>query len=517
MARVATEMESDAMVRWRVTLIACVAVFTVLLLLFHSTVESMVAIWYEIETYTHGFVILPLSLWLIWHKRAHLAAYTPQPTAALMLFVVGSLVIWSLARLIGVQVIEQLSLVALLITSVATLIGWQVAKFLAFPLLFLLFAVPMGEDLVPPMMEYTATFTVTALKLTGIPVYRDGLWFSVPSGNWSVVEACSGVRYLIASITLGVMYAYITYHTLWKRLLFVVLSAAVPIFANGVRAYMIVMIGHLSDMKYAVGVDHLIYGWVFFGFVMFLLFWIGSYWQEEEEPPEHVVPPRALTAGVGDRRVTLLAVSILLISSMALWATQQAENVEVQMAGSFVAPAQAGGWRKSTEPPLWKSGHLDSAHAVAASYQSGNDVVQLYVALFPRQRQGSEAINSGNQIARKLVRLTPLGSPPVSLGQESVAVNQSRAIVEQDDLYHEHMVWQWYRVVGHSLTNRYEGKVREALARVYPGRADGVWIAITTRVDTEDEASAKQRLADFAETMTPQLYADIDRALGYAE
>ena len=67
-------------------------------------------------------------------------------------------------------------------------------------------------------------------------------------------------------------------------MLFVALSVIVPIIANGMRAYMIVMIAHLSDMKLALGVDHLIYGWVFFGIVMLLLFWIGSFWREIPAP-----------------------------------------------------------------------------------------------------------------------------------------------------------------------------------------------------------------------------------------
>ena len=205
--------------RWRNTTIACVVIFVTLLALFYQTVLGIVHIWYNDTTYTHGFLILPISLWLIWQKRAHLAAFSPQPAAGLLVLVAGSLLIWALARLTGVLVIEQFAFVSVVITALVSILGWQVGQFLAFPLLFLFFAVPMGEDLVPPMMEFTATFTVEALKLTGIPVYRDGLWFSLPSGNWSVIEACSGVRYLIASVTLGVMYAYITYHTLWKRLL----------------------------------------------------------------------------------------------------------------------------------------------------------------------------------------------------------------------------------------------------------------------------------------------------------
>ena len=83
----------------------------------------------------------------------------------------------------------------------------------------------------------------STIRRTGIPVYREGLYFMLPSGNWSVVEACSGVRYIIASITLGVLYAYLTYRSAWRRVLFVLVSALVPVLANTGRAYIIVMPG----------------------------------------------------------------------------------------------------------------------------------------------------------------------------------------------------------------------------------------------------------------------------------
>ena len=154
-------------------------------------------------------------------------------------------------------------------------------------------------------MEHTADFTVAALRLTGIPVYREGQFFTIPTGSWSVVEACSGLRYLIASVTVGVLYAYLTYRSPARRAAFVAASIVVPIVANWVRAYMIVMIGHLSGMKYAVGVDHLIYGWVFFGIVMLLLFWIGSFWREDVAPAAaaaaHGHRPGAAPAAGADR------------------------------------------------------------------------------------------------------------------------------------------------------------------------------------------------------------------------
>jgi exosortase/archaeosortase family protein len=125
-------------------------------------------------------------------------------------------------------------------------------------------------------------FTIAALQATGIPVYREGLNFVIPSGSWSVVEACSGVRYLIASFMVGTLFAYLNYNSWKRRAGFMLISIVVPIVANWLRAYMIVMIGHLSGNTLAVGVDHLIYGWVFFGVVIMIMFMIGARWSEPQ-------------------------------------------------------------------------------------------------------------------------------------------------------------------------------------------------------------------------------------------
>ena len=141
---------------------------------------------------------------------------------------------------------------------------------------------PLGEVLVPTLMDWTATFTVAALRASGVPVYQEGNFLVIPSGMWSIVEACSGLRYLIASLMVGCLYAYLSYRSPGRRVAFIAASLVLPIFANWLRAYMIVMLGHLSNNRLAVGVDHLIYGWIFFGLVMVLLLWIGSRWREDD-------------------------------------------------------------------------------------------------------------------------------------------------------------------------------------------------------------------------------------------
>src|SRR5690606_1800868 len=108
---------------------------------------------------------------------------------------------------------------------------------------------------------------------------------AIPSGNFVVAEACSGINYLLATLAVGSMFMYLNFRSPWRRAVFMLLVVAVPLIANGLRAYGIVMIAHLSDYKYAMGIDHFIYGWVFFGIVIFAVFALGNLFSDVTDAP----------------------------------------------------------------------------------------------------------------------------------------------------------------------------------------------------------------------------------------
>lgn len=297
------------------------------ILVYWRTAWSMVAIWERSETFAHGFLVLPIVLWLIWRQRERLAGQVPSPSPSALWAFIPIGLLWLAGSLAAANAPTQLALVALLIFCVPALLGWQVARKLAFPLGFLVFAVPLGEFLIPQLMDWTARFTVLGLRLTGVPVYRDGLDFVIPSGNWSVAEACSGIRYLIASVMAGTLFAYLNFRSLRRRLAFVAVATAVPLVANWVRAYLVVMIGHLSDNRLATGVDHLIYGWLFFGFVVALIFLIGSRWAEAtkgEDVPAVGQTSASRAPGWGSA-VLVALVATLPAHALAAWQWYRAE------------------------------------------------------------------------------------------------------------------------------------------------------------------------------------------------
>ena len=263
-----TPANTQASPIWRPTLMALGLLLFWIFFWYWDTLSAMAVIWARSDTYTHGLIVPPIALWLVWRERAQLAHYQPQSAGWLILPLALIVFMWLLGQLTAVNALTQFAVIAAIILAIMSLLGMRLSARLAFPLAFLLFAVPVGDFMMPKLMEWTANFTVLALRASGIPVYREGLQFVIPSGNWSVVEACSGIRYIIASVTVGTLFAYLNYTSLKRRLIFVAVSFFVPILANWLRAYMMVLLGHFSGYKLAVGVDHLIYGWVFFGVVM---------------------------------------------------------------------------------------------------------------------------------------------------------------------------------------------------------------------------------------------------------
>ena len=273
---------------WRRPLAILVVLQVLILATYWHSAWGMATIWARSETYAHCFVVPLISLWLAWRLRAVLAPMVPRPGRLAWLLMLGAATLWLAGDLVAVNAATQLALTAMVVLAVPAVLGWRIAKVLAFPLGFLFFAAPLGDFMLPRLMDWTADFTVLALRASGIPVYQEGLQFVIPSGRWSVVEACSGIRYLIASVTVGCLFAYLSYQSTRKRLLFVSVAIVVPLLANWVGAYLIVLLGHVSGNTLATGVDHLIYGWVFFGIVIGVMFLIGSRWSDPVPPPGQV-------------------------------------------------------------------------------------------------------------------------------------------------------------------------------------------------------------------------------------
>ena len=512
----------------RVISFAVLSIFLSIFILgvFYQTTLSMVSTWIRSETYTHGFLILPIVIWLVWRKRKVLSYCQLEANFLALIPLSLAGVMWMLGNLVDVLVVQQLALITILVLGFWVVMGTYLCKQFMFPLAFLFFAVPMGEGLVPIMMEYTATMTVTLVKLTGIPVYRDGLFISLPSGNWSVVEACSGVRYLISSITLGCLFAYINYTSYKKRIAFILVAAIVPIIANGLRAYMIVMLGHLSDMTLAVGVDHLIYGWVFFGLVMLILFTIGSKWRD---PDQDVARESVDAAGIDSAKpigysnkhlMGSLAVTIITIALWPAWVFALNKLQHVESYAEIQLPTEQEIWKIKKEK-LWawmprSVGSDRDIHQFYSVSENQTGAVGLKISQYLEQKQSSEVVNSQNKLFNNQMprwRVAEKNNEKIIFNGEEIEIVSAIVKGPGKNL----LVWYWYKIGTHYTVNNYVAKLREVESKLIDGRRDAAIFSIATSINTgdlpEEIVLASQHLHKFLNDVVPQYEAALDEVV----
>lgn len=507
----AITLPSSTTAAWRRAGALLALLVVAILLLYRDTALAMASIWARSDTFAHGFLVPPISLWLIWRQRKQLALLAPAPSAWGLIPLAGGAVMWLLGDLVAVNSVTQLALTVMLVSAVPTVLGWAAARTMMFALGFLFFAVPIGEFMMPMLMVWTADFTVLALRLSGIPVYRDGLNFVIPSGNWSVVEACSGVRYLIASLTVGTLFAYLNYTSHARRWIFVGVSVIVPVVANWLRAYMIVMLGHYSGNKLAVGVDHLVYGWLFFGVVIALMFFVGSRWSE----PERAAAPVAATshAAHGMRAwVIAAALATIVLPSFVQWRlASQTEGAQVRVQ----LPEQlADGWKRVDQPVTsWRPALQNPSAETVATYARGAQKVGVHVGYFRHQNYERKLVNSEHVLVRPKDPTwdrTADGWMPVKPSPELPTLRgaQVRPLPAYLASHHRVQVWQVYWVGGRFTASDYLAKAIGAAHRLL-GQGDDAAVVMLFASE-EDGAQAEGALRAFAQSAN---FAAIDEWL----
>lgn len=515
-----THFPLESRITWRPGVLACVAAGAIVLgflITYWPTVQSIEAIWRRAETFAHGYVVIPIALWLTWCKRDVLAAMSPKPFWPAIAAIAAFGFAWLLGSVAGVLGLEQFALLFMIIAAIVAVVGVPITKEIAFPLVFLVFAVPFGEFIVPWLIDHTADFTIAAVRASGVPVFREGNHFAIPTGRWSVVEACSGIRYLLASLTVGTLYAYLTYRSPRKRALFIAVSIVVPIIANWLRAYMIVMIGHLSGNTLAVGVDHIIYGWIFFGVVIMIMFWIGSFWREDEAVPDtaSVAHPVGLTAGSPRISAIILAVCAALVAG-ASWRplATALETVTNQAAKEVPAVMATAGWKPAAElKPVWTPSYTGDYKSLHQWFTKEEQIVGLYVALYSNQTQGNELIGSQNALVKPNDNIWV----KTSEGQRSADWDGAALSVRTAEIVGgpaRRLARSWYWVDGRFTSSDTMAKVMLAIAKVTLRPDHSAVIVIYTPI-SGPPAQADATLDTFSRDMAPGVMKALQAATAH--
>jgi len=500
---------------WRIHIIQFVLLLIALCAAQWSTLTNMVNIWYMTTTYNHGFIVVPASVYLAWRRRKELLAITPENNLSALVLLAGCGIVSLIGEVSGVNLARHVGFVGAIMCLIPLCFGWALTWRFIFPILFLAFMIPVGDFLIAPLQVLTADVSVWMIQMTGVPVYREGLMIELPTGLWEVAEACAGVRFLIANIFVATIFAYLSYDKAWKWVFFFFLAVAIPIGANCIRAYGIMMLAHVSGNTIAVGVDHLVYGWVFFSFVMLFMLWVGAKFADRDlDDPEVAAPIKLENPERGGLGVAI-AGALLVAGGPAFAALSKPTPTAVPTA--LIAPMVPEGWEiiswNGDAPDRWIPRFDSADRAELERLSNGTHTVDLMVAYYTHQRDGAEALHFTNRFDDDEIWVrASLGHVEMDTGETglpSAARRDNITYFERRDqadgaLFSSRLVTSWVWVGGEMTARPLTAKLSAMKARLSGGQAGAAVVAFSVQHDTpEEEERARQSIEALLADMAP--------------
>ncbi len=266
------------MTLWQRHLLALALLSAAIFAIFWREAADVAGIWWNSSTFTHCLLIVPMIGWLVSQRVALLRPLTPVYWWPALIWMAGAGLVWLVGEAAGVGLFRQLGLVLMLQGAVAVTLGEKLVRALLFPLGYALLLVPFGEELVPLLQTLTAHISMILLHLSGIRAEMEGVFITTSAGFFEVAEACSGVNFLIAMLAYAVFAAHLCFTSWTRRIVFVAAALATTILANALRAYGTMVAAEIWGIEAAGGIDHIFYGWFFFGAVILLVMLVARRW-----------------------------------------------------------------------------------------------------------------------------------------------------------------------------------------------------------------------------------------------
>lgn len=499
---------------WRLAGSSIATLLLLTLVLYCQTVLYLTGLWNQLDVgeYAHGYLVLAISGYLIFNSRQRLANLVPCTEHRALLGVVTASMLWMVAALVDVQMLQTVSLLLLILALVWTVLGNQVIRVLAFPVLFIAFAIPIWFPLSPVLQNITADVVFGAIRLLSIPALRQDNMIVLPAGTLSIEEACSGLRYLLAALTLGTLYAYMNYSSLRARLIVVLVAASSAVLANILRVFIVVYLGYTTEMQHPLVADHLALGWYLFaGLVVILLFFDArlNNASSTAESIASVAPHETASTTCKNTPVYyfIVVMSVSILVSAAPTIVYQVRHYSFNGSTKAVPelPQDTEGWLRTD---IANNGWMPVYHGAIDQkmlYKKNNDEVIFYVGYYPTQKQGEELINDLNHISTKDRWRSVYPRPHL----QSL---DNRQVLEQlldNGAKKQRLVWYWYNVAGTVTTNKYEAKALQVLG-LLTGKSWGFVAAAA--VDTNDDVDfTRQILKDFILSIEKPMKNEIER------
>ena len=485
--------------------------------------------WIGSEDYSHGMFVPLISLFLIWQARHRIAVAVIENSWWGLAVIAAGLLLYVIGEFATLYVLQHLSLWMVIVGLVIALIGVCGARAIAFPLSYLLTSIPLPvflyASLSSQLQLWSSALGVGCLQLVGVTAFRDGNVIDLGPVQLQVVEACSGIRYLLPLTSLALLCAYLFKDRMWKRIVLVLSSIPISVLVNGFRIGMIGVLVEWYGQGAAEGFYHLFEGWVLFMASLGLLIlemWVLSSigpkgdrtsffnrftWTDQAHDPTSSSPSTSALTSTSLPAAYLCSVALLVPVAFASTLMVEREEVPPPRAMFVDFPMKLEGWLGTSL--ILEKQYIDALRFddyVLADYRFGDgQPVNLYAAYYRSQRKGQSAHSPQSCLPGGGWEISSLNSIdlPANAGMvRSLHVN--RALIQKDS--QKQIVLYWFKQRDRILSNEYLVKVYmfwDALSR---GRTDGALVRIASIVGPgETEDIVDQRLLRFVSTMEPEL------------
>jgi exosortase D (VPLPA-CTERM-specific) len=499
------------------TLTGTILVVATVCLLFWQVLVRLVDAWIVDGNYSHGFLIIPIALYLVWERRQKLAAAPVQGSWMGLVLIAGGL-LTLLAGLWGSELfLSRIALLPVIAGIVLFVFGWAHLRILVFPIAFLFLMIPIPaiifNQIAFPLQLLASKLGEWAIAAVGIPVLREGNVLVLANTSLEVAEACSGIRSLVSLITLGLVYGYFMDPRGWVRTLIVVSAIPVAIVANGARVASTGMAAHWIGKEAAEGFFHEFSGWLVFIFAFVMILVIQKLITRFAPKPggaANTAPATAAHPGaVRPLRVALVTIFLLLCLVPVL----RADRAEETPLGSpfSIFPSQLGQWTGIQNPPFSKDvlDILGLDDYLSRLYvRPDRSVADLYVGYWRSQRQGDTMHSPQNC-------LPGAGWEPVSerlltfpdpRNAEAPPISVNRFLIQKGA--QKQLVLYWYQGRGRIVGSEYWSKIYLVLDAARYNRTDAAIVRVVVPVtgpDQADEARAEKDAISFVNELLPAL------------
>lgn len=486
--------------------------------------------WLGTEDYSHGMFVPFISGYLIWQFRHRLTWIAKGKSWWGLAVIASGLVLYVVGELSTLFVILHVSLWVVLVGLAITLLGVRGARVIAFPLGYLLTAIPLPmffyANLSSQLQLWSSSLGVGCLQLVGVMAFREGNVIDLGPVQLQVVEACSGIRYLLPLTSLALLCAYLFKDRMWKRVVLVFSSIPISIMLNGFRIGMIGVLVELYGRGAAEGFYHLFEGWVIFmvsfGLLIMevaLLAKLGASvpkkswserltWRDQDADTD-----REGGLKIQQRRIfspsPAYLCSVALFAPFTLLSTAFMEREETPPPRTpFIDfPMQINGW--GGQPFPLEQQYIDALRFddyVLADYRWNKEQpVNFYAAYYRSQRKGQSAHSPQSCLPGggwEIASMTHKELSSSGLMRQPVMVN--RAVIRKGD--QKQIVLYWFKQRDRYLADEYLVKLYllwDALSRQ---RTDGALVRLASPVGPgESEAVVDQRLQEFAAEIGQEL------------